>query len=148
MLVLDVDGVLTDGSMFVSEHGVAFKQYNAKDGMGVRLCQQRNIIVGIISAGTNYELVKRRAEMLDIDRVYVGPRPKLEVLREWLEYIDILPEEIAYIGDDIPDIEVMKYVGVSACPADGAKEVQEIVDIVLTKNGGKGCVREFVTEFL
>lgn len=144
MLVLDVDGVLTDGSMYISEQGVCMKKYNAKDGMAVRICQQRGIEVGVISAGTNYNLVKRRTDMLDVKHVYVGPRPKLDVLKEWLQELNISPLEVAYIGDDIPDMEIMKYVGSSACPADAAKQVRDIVDVVLSKNGGDGCVREWV----
>ncbi len=148
LLVLDVDGVLTDGGVYVSAKGEAFKKFNSKDGMGIMLCHLQGIIPAILSAGRSPQIVQQRADMLHIKKVYVGQKPKLDVLKSWLEDLDITPEEVAYIGDDIPDIPCLEYVGLSACPADGANQVKPIVDIILTKNGGDGCVRELVEMIL
>ena len=89
-----------------------------------------------------------RAKVLKVNHVYVGYTPKLEILNQWLKNLNLKAEEVAYIGDDLKDIPVMEAVGLSACPADAVKKVIAIADVVLSKNGGHGCVREFVEEVL
>lgn len=148
MLITDVDGVMTDGGMYFTSNGDEMKRFNSKDGMAVAICSENNIDYGIISAGHDPKLVQARADVLKINHVYVGKKPKLDVLKDWLEHMLINIEEIAYIGDDLTDVNVMKAVGLSACPADAAKAVKNISDIILTKNGGQGCIREFVEEHL
>lgn len=147
-IVLDVDGVMTDGGMMFSKNGDEIKKFNSKDGVGLALCKERNIQVGIISAGQNSAIVEKRATMLGIERFYVGKRPKLEVLMSWLNDLRLGPDKVAYIGDDINDIAVMRYVAVSACPSDAAEEVKNTVSIQLRTPGGRGCVREFIDEYL
>ncbi|MCT4624548.1 MAG: HAD-IIIA family hydrolase, partial [Schleiferiaceae bacterium] len=143
LLITDVDGVMTDGGMYFSSTGEEMKRFSARDGMSVGLCRQNGIEYGIISAGHSLPLVAARAKVLKVDLVYVGYTPKTEILKEWLQKLQLKAEEVAYIGDDLKDIEIMQMVGLSACPADAAKQVQAIADVVLTKNGGHGCIREF-----
>lgn len=147
MLVMDCDGVLTDGGMYFTKNQDEIKRFNAKDGQGIRNLQERGILTGIISAGVSTGLVERRAEMLDIEKVYVGSRDKLEVLEEWLAELNLKHEEIAYIGDDLKDVTVMEKIGLSACPADAVSLARETADIVLESIGGSGCVRELVDEY-
>jgi 3-deoxy-D-manno-octulosonate 8-phosphate phosphatase (KDO 8-P phosphatase) len=148
MLVMDCDGVLTDGGMYFSKNGDEIKRFNAKDGQGVKNFMTEGGLTGIISAGISTGLVEGRAKMLGINEVYVGQKDKLEVLEEWLQKHNLSLEEVAYIGDDVKDIPVLKAVGFACCPADAVFAVKESVDIVLNTQGGSGCVREMVDDFL
>lgn len=148
LLITDVDGVMTDGGMYFSSTGEEMKRFSAKDGFAVGICKQNGIEYGIISAGHSPALVQARAKVLNIEHVFVGYRPKLEVLKEWLVTMKLEADQVAYIGDDITDLEIMDFVGYTACPADAIKEVKAVVDVVLEKNGGHGCIREFVEEHL
>jgi len=148
MLVMDVDGVLSDGGMYYSDSGIEIKKYNAKDGLAMMRLSKAGFEVGMISHGFNRALVKQRGEMLGIKRIYTGSKKKLEVLSQWSEESGIPLEAIAYIGDDLNDLDVMEAVGLSACPSDAAVKVRQTVDYVLTTPGGRGCVREFAEDFL
>ncbi len=147
LLVMDVDGVLTDGSIYVGAQAELFKRFNSKDGMGVVLAHRHHITTAILSAGQSPKIVQHRARMLGIDRVYVGQTPKIEILKNWVEELQLDPAQVAYIGDDITDMECLGYVGLSACPADAVDVVKNSVRLVLDKKGGHGCLREFV-EFI
>lgn len=148
LLILDVDGVMTDAGMYFTESGDQFKKYNAKDGMAIMALTKSNFQVGIISSGFKLEMVKARAELLGIQQVYVGRDPKLQILNEWCKQLGIKLSEVAIIGDDINDLEVMRNIGFSACPADAVNEVKKQVDLILSLKGGKGCVREFIDSYL
>ncbi len=148
MLVMDCDGVLTDGGMYLTKKGDEIKRFNAKDGQGIRSVQNRGMRTGIISAGISTGLVEKRAEMLDIDKVYVGSRSKLEVLEEWLAELNLSLEQVAYIGDDLKDVAVLERVGLACCPADAIFAAKQAADIVLETNGGAGCIRELVDAYL
>ena len=148
LLITDVDGVMTDGGMYFSSTGEEMKRFSAKDGFAVGICKENGIEYGIISAGHSPELVQARANVLNIEHVFVGYKPKLDVLKEWLITMHLEADEVAYIGDDLTDIEIMNFVGFTACPADAVDLVKSVVDVVLTKNGGHGCIREFVEEHL
>lgn len=148
LLILDIDGVMTDAGMFFTENGDQIKKYNAKDGMAVRALADSSISVGIISSGFKLNMVKDRADLLKIDRVYVGREPKIEVLQAWCDEMEITFDEVGIIGDDINDLAVMKSVGFSASPADAVEVVKQNVDLVLQRKGGKGCVREFIDYYL
>ncbi len=148
LLILDVDGVLTDGGMYASESGDQFKKYNTKDGMGILHLTKNNFQVGIISSGFKGEAVKARAELLGIQHFYLGRDPKMGVLKDLCAKLEIDLKNVAIIGDDINDLKVIQNVGFSACPADAVKVVKSNVDIVLNKKGGEGCVREFIDEWL
>ncbi|WP_430401946.1 KdsC family phosphatase [Fluviicola sp.] len=148
LLILDVDGVMTDAGMYYTESGDQIKKYNSKDGMGIMKAQEKGLVCGIISSGFIDQMIRNRAETLKIKHVYVGRDQKITVLRQWCEELSISLNEVAIIGDDINDLSIICEVGLSACPKDAAQEVKKEVDIVLTKNGGAGVVREFIDNFL
>jgi len=148
MLVLDVDGTLTDGGIYIDAHGVQSKKFNIRDGMGITLLHEAGIAVGIISHSHAQAILDERARMLGIQYVYSGKEPKLEVLERWIKELSIASDEVAYIGDDVNDIEIIEKVGLSACPYDAHYKVVRTVDIVLQRKGGEGCVREFIDRYL
>ena len=148
LLILDVDGVMTDAGMYYTESGDQIKKYNAKDGRAIIDAQKRGLMIGIISSAFTDKMVLYRAEVLKIDRVYVGEKSKLDVLNIWCEELGISHEEVAMIGDDINDFSVMDVVGMSFCPADAVQVVKHKVDVVLSKKGGEGCVRELIDNYL
>ncbi len=148
LLILDVDGVMTDGGMYFTENGDQIKKYNTKDGMAVLHLTKNEFQVGIISSGFSDNMVKKRAEMLGIQRCYVGRDKKIEILSNYCKELDIKLENVAIIGDDINDLEIIKNVGFSACPSDAMDVVKTNVDVILSKKGGEGCVREFIDSYL
>ena len=147
-LVLDVDGVLTDGGMYYSNSGDEFKKFNTKDGMGIKLAIKQGIKIGFLSNGKNNALINNRAALLGVEFVYVGNENKMKILNDWMSQLKLEYSQIAYIGDDINDAEVISHVGLSACPADAIKSIKEKVNIILTGKGGEGCVREFIDNYL
>lgn len=148
LLVLDVDGVMTDGGMYYTESGDQFKKYNTKDGMAIQHLVKENFQLAIISSGFKGEMVKARAELLGIQFCYVGRDTKMEILKQHCAGLGISLENVAIIGDDINDLEIIKNVGFSACPSDAVNAVKGHVDVVLTKKGGDGCVREFIDSYI
>lgn len=148
LLILDIDGVMTDAGMYFTESGDQFKKYNAKDGMAIRALDRFGIQAGIISSGFKLNMVKNRAEMLKIKHIYVGRDPKMDILIDWCDKLQLGMDEVAIIGDDINDFPVMQAVGFSACPSDAVLKIKETVDLVLHTKGGQGCVREFIDFYL
>lgn len=148
LLILDVDGVMTDGGMYMMMNGDQMKKFNTKDGRGIIELQKSGVEVAIISSGFYDVAVTKRAEMLGIEHCYVGKRPKLEVLDELRNKLNLEYDEIAMIGDDINDLEIMKLIGFTACPKNAVQEVKNAVDIILQTNGGEGCVRELIDNYL
>ncbi|MEY2829279.1 MAG: hypothetical protein RIQ33_1137 [Bacteroidota bacterium] len=144
LLVLDVDGTLTDGGVYITEKGDEFKKFNTKDGLAIRYLTKNNFQIGIISASISKEIVKYRANMLGIQHLYIGEKNKLEILTEWIKKLNINFENVAYVGDDVNDLSVIQKVGLSACPADAVDAVKKQCHIVLQHNGGDACVREFI----
>jgi 3-deoxy-D-manno-octulosonate 8-phosphate phosphatase (KDO 8-P phosphatase) len=141
-LFTDCDGVLTDGGVYYGENGEVLKKFNIKDGMGVeRLRNLTGIDTGIIT-GEFSPSVKKRAEKLKISELHLGAKDKPTVLKEILSRLNLKGEEIAYIGDDCNDLEIMKLCGFTACPADAIGFVKETVDFICTAKGGEGCFRE------
>ncbi|MBV4428317.1 acylneuraminate cytidylyltransferase [Clostridium tyrobutyricum] len=144
---MDCDGVLTDGGMYYSEKGDELKKFNTRDGMSIQLLKEKGYIVGIIT-GEKCELVSRRAEKLNIDELYMGIKDKISVINLILKKYNLSYDEIAYIGDDINDVEIIKKVGLGCCVRDGMKIVQDSSDYITKKNGGHGAVREIVEMIL
>ena len=144
MLFTDCDGCLTDGGMYYSENGDELKKFNTRDGMAFSLLRQKGIITGIIT-GENVELNRRRAEKLHIEELHMGVTDKLVVVERLAEKYGISLDEIAYIGDDINDIPVLKAVGLSCCPGDAVEDVKSVVDFVLKTRGGCGVIREVLS---
>ena len=141
LVAFDVDGVMTDGSLTFLEDGKEIKTYNAKDGLGVVMLSKAGIITSIITARDN-NVVKLRAQQIDIKELYMGQKNKVLALEELCQKYNLSKNEIAYMGDDLPDICVLKEVALSCCPNDAVVEVREVCNFISTKNGGKGAVRE------
>ena len=148
LLVLDVDGTLTDGGVYIDANGIQSRKFNIKDGMGITLLREKGIHVGVLSHSRSRTILDERARMLGIELVYSGKEPKLQVLDRWLTELALGYENVAFIGDDINDLEVIHKAGLSACPHDAHFSVVKEVDVVLQRNGGEGCVREFIDRFL
>lgn len=147
-LVLDVDGVMTDGGMYYTESGDQFKKFNTKDGMAIKVMLEKGMNVAFLSSGSTKHIIQNRAKTLGVNRVYVGSRPKIEVLKEWCTELNITMDNVAYLGDDINDLEVMDAAAFSGCPADAVEAIKLRANVILTRNGGDACVREFVDEHL
>lgn len=147
-LILDVDGVMTDGGMYVSENGDQSKRFNAQDGMAILRLVKNNFKVGVISSGTTEHIIQKRAALLGIQHCYVGLDSKISILQDWCKTLDIKLSEVAMIGDDVNDIEIMQKVGISACPANAVNNVKSIAHIQLSKKGGDACIREFIDNYL
>ena len=141
MLLLDVDGVLTDGRIIYSSDGTETKAFDVKDGHGLKMIQRAGIKVGIIT-GRQSTVVEHRAKELGINIVYQGVKDKLVPFREILDTCSISEDEIAYVGDDIVDLPILLRVGFSATVADALPEVRERVHYVSDRKGGKAAVRE------
>jgi len=143
LFAMDVDGVLTDGGMYYSKESEVLKKFNTKDGMGIELLRENNIIPVIITKEDS-KIVLRRAEKLKIKEVYIGVKDKLKILEKLKMKYNLEYKNIAYIGDDINDLPVLKKVGLSFAPNDAVEQVKQIVDHVTLKNGGEGAVREAI----
>jgi 3-deoxy-D-manno-octulosonate 8-phosphate phosphatase (KDO 8-P phosphatase) len=143
MLVMDVDGTLTDGKIYVGDNGEVFKAFNVKDGYRLINIKKYNIIPVIIT-GKKSDILAKRAAELKIEEVHQGVDDKLEVLDEVINRYQLRYENVAYIGDDENDIDCMKVCYLKACPADAMNEVIGLVDYVCKSNGGNGAVREFI----
>ena len=142
MLVMDVDGTLTDGRIYIGADGEVMKAFNVKDGYAISHLKEYGIIPVIIT-GRESEIVKYRAKELGVSELYQGVKDKLSVLKEVAKKYAISSEEIAYIGDDLNDIECVRYCGITGCPADSVSEVKNLVSFQCESVGGNGAVREF-----
>lgn len=139
--VFDVDGVMTDGSLTFDENGIEYKTFNAKDGQGIVMLNRAGFITAIITARQN-GTVRHRFENLGMTKLYEGQKNKMLALEAFMEEFALEPEEIAYMGDDLPDICVLKKIGLSCAPADAVQEVIETAEFISSKNGGRGAIRE------
>ncbi len=141
LFATDVDGVLTDAGMYYTEAGDELKKFNTRDGMGIKLLQQAGLITALITQEET-ALVARRAVKLAIPEVHQGAKDKLRVLHEMAVRYGIALDQVAYMGDDVNDLEALKAVGFSAAPADAPPAVTNVVRYVCRKKGGEGAVRE------
>ena len=141
MVVFDVDGVMTDGSITYDENGVEYKTFNVKDGQGIVRITKEGIITAIITARNN-ATVKHRFDNLGMSRLFMGQKDKMVAMKQLLEEYKLDLSQVAYMGDDLPDICVLKEVGLASCPNDAIDEVKELCHFVSSKNGGRGAVRE------
>lgn len=142
VVITDVDGVLTDGGLYYTDDGLTLKRFNVKDGMGVRKLSDNGIESGIISTDVS-GIMKTRAERIKMDFVYTGIWEKEEKMMEVCNERDISPENIAFIGDDINDVGVIKVSGFTACPNDAVPEIKALVDYICENRGGNAVFREF-----
>lgn len=143
LLITDCDGVLTDTGVYYSAEGELLKRFSIRDGMGVERLRKFANVETAIMTGENSLVVKRRAEKLKIEEIYLGIKDKPLKLDEVVGRLNISLEEIAYIGDDTNDVEVMKMVGFSACPNDATIFAKEVADVILDSKGGFGAFRDF-----
>ena len=147
LLALDVDGVLTDGSIYISPAGEVFKGFNAKDGMGISCALRSGLQIAVIT-GRQSPIVERRCEELGITLLQQGVKDKRLALQQMAQELDLVREEIAYMGDDLNDIPAFKASGLNLVPADAAMEVLAVADIITKASGGRGAVREAITMIL
>ncbi len=146
-LAFDVDGVLSPSTIPLSENGLPLRMVNIKDGYALQLAVKCGLHLAIITGG-NTRAVQVRFENLGIKDIYQGAAHKLPVLKEWMELRGLKPEEVLYMGDDIPDLRPMRYVGLPAAPYDAASEVQQTAVYISRFSGGYGCVRDVVEQVL
>lgn len=150
LVLFDVDATLTDGGMYYTENGDQIKRFNSKDGLIIHrlISRQRGLTFGFVSATKAGEILRRRAADLGIERVYAGSQPKVEVVDAWLAELGLTYTHLAFVGDDLNDLPLIKRAGLSACPADAVRQVQAAVDVVLSRAGGQGCIREFLEDVM
>ncbi len=146
-LVFDVDGVITDGTVQVLETGEQFRTFNIKDGWAINRAVKEGFNVIIISAGNN-EGVRKRLEYLGVKEINLAVPNKLALLAEYKQNLSLKDDEILYMGDDMPDFEVMHKVGLPVCPADAASDIINIAKYISPKDGGKGAVRDVLEKVL
>jgi len=147
LVLTDIDGVWTDGGMYYDQTGNEWKKFHTYDSAGVLFCQQNNIPVGIIT-GEETEIVKRRAEKLKVDYLFQGVKNKLEVVQNLCKKLNIALDNVAYIGDDLNDVELLKNVGISATPSSAPEYIKKLASLTTLKAGGEGAFREFVEKLL
>ncbi|MBQ9171061.1 MAG: HAD-IIIA family hydrolase [Bacteroidaceae bacterium] len=146
-LVFDVDGVLSMETIFTNTQGELLRSINTKDGYAIRLASMSGLHVAIISGG-NEESIRLRYEKIGVEDIFLGSSVKTEKLGQLLEKYNLTADEVLYMGDDIPDYEVMKQVGLPCCPRDATPEVRDISIYVSHKDGGRGCVRDVIEQVL
>lgn len=147
LVLTDIDGVWTDAGMYYDQTGNEWKKFSTTDSAGILFCKQMQIPVGIIT-GEDTEIVKRRAEKLKVDYLYQGINDKLSVAKTLCDELQISLSEVAYIGDDLGDVALLKAVGFSAAPANAPEYIRNLVHYSTQKSGGDGAFREFVEEIL
>lgn len=145
--IFDVDGVLTDGSLTIMTNGDLVRTMNVKDGYAIKQALNEGYNVCIISGGTN-EGVKNRLENLGVSDVFLGAHQKNDFFTKYISDKAVTPEQVLYMGDDIPDIPVMTQVKLATCPVDAVAEVKAISNYISHKKGGKGCVRDVIEQVL
>jgi 3-deoxy-D-manno-octulosonate 8-phosphate phosphatase (KDO 8-P phosphatase) len=146
LLVIDVDGVMTDGKLYYTDQGEAFKIFDVKDGLGIKIAKQ--IVMLAIITGNTSPIIKKRASVLGIQHLYLGIEDKAGCLISLMNELKLSKDEVAYIGDDLNDLVVAELVGVFACPSDAHHAVLAKTNFLLNSRGGDGAVREFVDAML
>ena len=145
--ILDVDGVLTDGTINVTQTGEMLRNMNIRDGYAMKAAVENGYTVCIISGGSN-EGVRVRLRNLGITDIHLGVSDKVETFKEFIDIYNIQPEQVLYMGDDIPDYHVMKLVGLPTCPQNAAPEIKALSKYISHKDGGKGCVRDVIEQVM
>lgn len=147
VFVFDIDGVLTDSMLHIQESGELLRRMNIKDGYALQLAVKKGYHVWVISGGQS-NASKRRLNNLGIQEVYIGVPDKLTLLKEKMAQFNIKPEEVLFMGDDMPDLTSLQYSGLATCPNDAAVEVANIADYISPLKGGFGCVRDVIEKVL
>jgi len=147
LFIMDVDGTLTDGKIYTGNNGELFKAFNVKDGLGIKLLRENGIVPAIITGRTS-DIVVARAKELGIEEVYQGISDKVEVFETLKDKYQLSNEQIAFVGDDLNDLELMKQVGLKLTVADAAEELFGLVDYTSYLDGGDGAVRDIIDKLL
>ncbi len=145
--VFDYDGVVSDGNIWSANDTIIVRSGNVKDGYAMQYALRKGYLIAILSGG-NGDSIRSRMKMLGVEDVYLSSHRKKEIFETFLKDKQLLPEQVLYVGDDIPDYDVMQLAGVSACPADAAEEIKSVADYISHKNGGYGCVRDVIEQVL
>lgn len=143
IIILDVDGTLTDSKLYIGNQGEELKAFNVKDGLGIVAAIKSGIKVILITGKTS-KIVEQRATELGISEIHQGISDKTSIIKNLCSKYNVLSSEIAYMGDDLNDYSALSFCGFSGCPADAASDILDLVDFVSDKNGGEGAVREFI----
>lgn len=143
----DVDGVFTNGNIYLHSDGEMLRAMNIKDGYAVHYCAKIDFPIAIISGG-NSESVRQRFRNLGITDIYLKSHDKMSDFKDFIAKYQIEPADVLYMGDDIPDWEVMQHVGLPTCPADAASEIKAVATYISDKRGGEGCVRDVIEQVL
>lgn len=146
-LMFDVDGVMTDGKVLVMESGEMVRNMNSKDGYALHLAVTKGYRIVVITGGNN-GAVQKALERTGIKDVFIRQHDKIACYTEYMQANNLKDEEVLYMGDDLPDHEVMSRVGVAVCPKDAAVEIKNICQYISGKNGGEGCVRDVIEQVL
>jgi 3-deoxy-D-manno-octulosonate 8-phosphate phosphatase (KDO 8-P phosphatase) len=146
--IFDFDGVMTEGQIWVLELNKNLRAANVKDGYALHYAQKMGYNVAIISAGNGFSIHERLRGIGITDDVYTEVRSKIDKFHEYIKQKNVKPENVLYMGDDIPDYEVMQQVGLACCPADAAEEIKSIAHYISPIKGGKGCVRDVIEQVL
>ena len=145
----DIDGVATDGSILCTSDGDLLRIYDAKDGFAIRMAVMQGYPVAVITGGSSESIRKRMmASGLKPEDVFLHCRNKMDEFSQFCERYNLQPEDVMYFGDDVPDIELLQVAGCGVCPADAVEEAKAAADLVSTKPGGKGCLREVIENTL
>lgn len=145
--ILDVDGVLTDGRLLISESGELLRSMNAKDGYAIKAALVQGYRICIITGGRN-QGVKSRLQGLGVEDVFLNAHDKMKVLTEYMNKHGLTYKEIAYMGDDMPDLPVIKVAGLGACPQDAIPEIKAVSNYISHRHGGDCCVRDLIEQVL
>lgn len=145
--IFDYDGVMTSGDVLVDSNGVPLRSSDVKDGYALQLAVRLGYKIAVITGGYSVS-IEKRMEMLGVKDVFVRSANKVEVLQKYMETNGLKPEQIVYMGDDLPDYPVMKMVGLPVCPADASSEIKDISLYISNRNGGKGAVRDIIEQVL
>ena len=145
--IFDYDGVMTDGTVYMDSNGDPLRTSNVKDGYAIQLAGKLGYQIAVIS-GAVVTNINKRLNMLGVNDVFTGVPDKVVKLEEYMKQYQLTPNQVVYMGDDIPDLKVMRRVGVPACPADAADEVKQISVFISDQPGGRGCVRDIIEQTL
>jgi 3-deoxy-D-manno-octulosonate 8-phosphate phosphatase (KDO 8-P phosphatase) len=143
--LFDVDGVITDGKVLIMPNGEVVRNLNTKDGFAIQLAVKKGYRIGIITGG-NSPSMKQALENLGVQDVFLMQYDKLSCYKDYIATYDLIEDEILYMGDDLPDYEVMSRVGLPVCPANSAPEIKNICLYISSRNGGEGCVRDVIEQ--
>jgi 3-deoxy-D-manno-octulosonate 8-phosphate phosphatase (KDO 8-P phosphatase) len=147
VFIFDVDGVLTNGDLFIFPNGKLVRKMNAKDGYALKLAMKKGYEIAIITGGREKE-IEERLSKLGIKHIFLNSHNKISVMKDFLKNQKFKKEDVMYMGDDIPDMEVLQYVGLSCCPNDAVTDVKNICKYISYQKGGDGCVRDIIEQTL